>query len=190
MHARHISWIAVRENHQHLAEFFFFFLNMILPASPPVSDDSTVPALTSATYSYWVSIKTAVFMNLLLFTFLCFCICARAAAKTAPLPHTARRCFFSEAKRWALGLRRAKQECELNRERFRAARFAASQSHRWELLLSGDCKIWEFDWGIVELVKAISPVKKRWLVLEKPTIVCMCVREERVRICEPRDCFN
>lgn len=73
----HISWIAVEENHKHLAGFFlFFFSNMILPASPLVSDDSTVPALTSATYSYWVSIKTAVFMNLLLFTFLFFCICA------------------------------------------------------------------------------------------------------------------
>lgn len=71
-----ISWIAVQENHEHLAECFFFFFNMILPASPLVSDDSTVPALTSATYSYWVSIKTAVFMNLLLFTFLFFCICA------------------------------------------------------------------------------------------------------------------
>lgn len=190
MHARHISWIAVRENHQHLAEFFFYFyfFFMILPASPPVSDDSTVPVLTSATYSYWVSIKTAVFMNLLLFTFLFFCICAQAAAKTAPLPHTARRCFFSEAKRWVLGLRREKQECELNRERFRAARFAASLSHRWEFLLSGDCKIWEFDWGVVELVKAISPVKKRWLVLERPTVVCMCV--ECVSICELRDCFN
>lgn len=57
---------------------------MILPASPPVSDDSTVPALTSATYSYWVSIKTAVFMNLLLFTFLFFRICEGTAAKTAP----------------------------------------------------------------------------------------------------------
>ncbi len=160
--------------------FLIIFFNVILPASPLVSDDSTVPVLTSATYSYWVSIKTAVFMNLLLFTFLFFCICVRAAAKTAPLPHTARRCFFSEAKRWALGLRRAKQEWELNRERFRAARFAASLSHRWELLLSCDCKIWEFDWGIVELVKAISPVKKRCLVLEKPTVVCVCVCVRKV----------
>lgn len=167
-----------------------FFFNMILPASPLVSDDSTVPALTSATYSYWVSIKTAVFMNLLLFTFLFFCICAWTAAKTAPLPPTPSRCFFSEAKRWALGLRTATRERGLNRERFRTARFAASLSHRWELLLSGDCNIWEFDWGIVGLVKAISPVKERWLVLEKPTFVYMGVWEGCIRMCEARDCFN
>lgn len=78
----HISRIAVRENREHLAEFFF--CDMILPASPLVSDDSTVPALTSATYSYWVSIKTAVFMNLLLFTFQFFRICEETPAKTAP----------------------------------------------------------------------------------------------------------
>ncbi len=42
----------------------------------------------------------------------------------------------------------------------------------------------------MELVKAISPVKKRCLVLEKPTVVCVCVCEESVSICELRDCFN
>lgn len=116
----HISRIAVRENREHLAEFFF--CDMILPASPLVSDDSTVPALTSATYSYWVSIKTAVFMNLLLFTFQFFRICE----ETPKQPLAPRRCFFRVAKRLALGLRTLHRM--LKQMRFRTTRFAASLS--------------------------------------------------------------
>lgn len=73
------------------------FLNAILPVPLLLSDDSTFPASTSATYTYWVSIKTPLFMNtpppFLIYVeifFFLLRICARRGSQKTRLPLHAR----------------------------------------------------------------------------------------------------